>query len=47
MFSSLFPSAGEITQGWAAAVKMGATYKTFTGTVGIHPTSSEEFTTLS
>jgi thioredoxin reductase (NADPH) len=45
-FHILGPNAGEITQGWAAAVRLGATYKTFSSTVGIHPTVSEEFTTL-
>jgi len=40
-------AAGEITQGWAAAVRLGATYESFRTTIGIHPTISEEFTTLS
>jgi thioredoxin reductase (NADPH) len=40
------PNAGEVTQGWAAAVRLGATYESFTTTVGIHPTVAEEFTTL-
>lgn len=46
-FHVLGPNAGEITQGWACAIRLGATYEAFTSTVGIHPTSSEEFTTLS
>jgi thioredoxin reductase (NADPH) len=46
-FHILGPHAGEVTQGWAAAMKLGATYETFTQTVGIHPTVAEEFTTLS
>jgi thioredoxin reductase (NADPH) len=46
-FHVLGPNAGEITQGWAAAVRMGATYESFCSTVGIHPTMSEEFTQLS
>lgn len=45
-FHILSPNAGEITQGWAAALKLGATYESFTSTIGIHPTISEEFTTL-
>ncbi len=45
-FHVLGPNAGEITQGWAAAVKMGATYQSFCETVGIHPTVAEEFTQL-
>lgn len=46
-FHILGPNAGEVTQGWAAAMRLGATYETFTQTVGIHPTVAEEFTTLS
>jgi thioredoxin reductase (NADPH) len=45
-FHVLGPNAGEITQGWAAALRLGATYKTFTSTVGIHPTVSVELTGL-
>jgi thioredoxin reductase (NADPH) len=45
-FHVLGPNAGEITQGWACALRLGATYESFTSTVGIHPTTSEEFTTL-
>lgn len=45
-FHIVGPHAGEITQGWAAAVRMGATYDDFVETIGIHPTISEEFTTL-
>lgn len=45
-FHILGPNAGEVTQGWAAAMRLGATYQTFTETVGIHPTVAEEFTTL-
>ena len=39
------PNAGEITQGFAVAIKMGATKADFDATVGIHPTTAEEFTT--
>jgi glutathione reductase (NADPH) len=39
-------SAGEIIQGVAIAVKMGATKKDFDATVGIHPTAAEEFVTM-
>jgi len=38
------PHAGEITQGFALAVKMGVTKKDMDNLVGIHPTSAEEFT---
>jgi len=40
------PNAGEITQGFAVAIKMGAKKSDFDATVGIHPTTAEEFTTL-
>lgn len=40
------PNAGEITQGYAVAIKLRATKKDFDMTVGIHPTCSEVFTTL-
>ena len=45
-FHYLGPNAGEVTQGYAVAMKMGATKKDFDETVGIHPTVSEEFTIL-
>ncbi|CAM5212046.1 glutathione-disulfide reductase [Oligella ureolytica] len=35
--------AGEITQGFAVAIKAGATKADFDGTIGIHPTAAEEF----
>lgn len=38
--------ADEIIQGFAVAVKMGATKKDFDNTVAIHPTSGEELVTL-
>lgn len=38
--------AAEIIQGVAIAVKMGATKAKFDATVGIHPTSAEEFVTM-
>jgi glutathione reductase (NADPH) len=38
--------AGEIIQGVAIAVKMGATKANFDATVGIHPSSAEEFVTM-
>ncbi len=40
------PDAGEIIQGIAIAVKMGATKAQFDATIGIHPTAAEEFVTL-
>ncbi|MBV9387091.1 MAG: glutathione-disulfide reductase [Chroococcidiopsidaceae cyanobacterium CP_BM_ER_R8_30] len=38
--------AAEIIQGIAIAVKMGATKKDFDATLGIHPSTAEEFVTL-
>ena len=40
------PNAGEMTQGFGVAIKMGATKQDFDNTVGIHPTTAEEFTGL-
>ncbi|HWA38677.1 MAG TPA: glutathione-disulfide reductase [Burkholderiales bacterium] len=40
------PDAGEIIQGVAIAVKLGATKAQFDQTIGIHPTAAEEFVTL-
>lgn len=40
------PDAGEIVQGFAVAMKAGATKAVFDGTVGIHPTAAEEFVTM-
>lgn len=40
------PVAGEIIQGFAAALKCGITMKILKNTVGIHPTVAEEFTRL-
>ncbi|WP_111496289.1 MULTISPECIES: glutathione-disulfide reductase [Marinobacter] len=40
------PEAGEILQGLAVAIKAGATKAMFDSTVGIHPTSAEEFVTM-
>ncbi|MGH8821657.1 MAG: glutathione-disulfide reductase, partial [Rhodoferax sp.] len=40
------PDAGEIVQGFAVALKLGATKRDFDATVGIHPTAAEEFVTL-
>jgi len=42
----LGPVAGEVIQGFAAAVKSGLTIKVLLNTVGIHPTTAEEFTRL-
>lgn len=39
-------SAAEIIQGIAIALKMGATKANFDATVGIHPSSAEEFVTM-
>ncbi|MCY4425960.1 MAG: glutathione-disulfide reductase [Halieaceae bacterium] len=38
--------AAEIVQGISIALKAGATKATFDGTIGIHPTSAEEFVTM-
>ncbi|XP_034839961.1 thioredoxin reductase 1, mitochondrial-like isoform X1 [Maniola hyperantus] len=40
------PVAGEVIQGFAAAVKCGITMEQLSNTVGIHPTVAEEFTRL-
>jgi len=40
------PDAGEIIQGIAIAVKLGATKAQFDATIGIHPTAAEEFVTM-
>jgi glutathione reductase (NADPH) len=42
----LGPEAGEIIQGVAIAVKLGATKAQFDATIGIHPTAAEEFVTM-
>ena len=39
-------AADEMLQGFAVAVKMGATKKDFDDTIAIHPTSAEEFVTM-
>jgi len=38
--------AGEIIQGFAVALKAGATKAVFDATIGIHPTAAEEFVTM-
>lgn len=40
------PDAAEITQGFAVAMKAGATKVHFDATIGIHPSSAEEFVTM-
>jgi glutathione reductase (NADPH) len=40
------PEAGEILQGIGIAVKCGATKAQLDATIGIHPTTAEEFVTL-
>jgi glutathione reductase (NADPH) len=40
------PDAGEIIQGIAIAIKLGATKAQFDATLGIHPTAAEEFVTM-
>ncbi|WP_298830317.1 glutathione-disulfide reductase [uncultured Piscinibacter sp.] len=38
--------AGEVVQGFAVAMKAGATKSQFDATIGIHPTAAEEFVTM-
>jgi len=45
-FHYLGPNAGEVTQGFGIALKMGATKADFDNLIGIHPTTAENFTTL-
>jgi len=40
------PGADEMLQGFAVAVRMGATKEDFDDTVAIHPTIAEELVTL-
>ena len=40
------PDAGEICQGMAIAMRVGATKRDFDRTIGIHPTAAEEFVTM-
>ena len=42
----LGPDAGEVIQGIAIAVKLGATKAQFDATIGIHPTAADEFVTM-
>ncbi|CAJ0587953.1 unnamed protein product, partial [Mesorhabditis spiculigera] len=42
----LTPTAGEITQGFAIGLKLGAKKRDFDRLIGIHPTVAEQFTTL-
>uniref|UniRef100_A0A8D1L638 Thioredoxin reductase 1, cytoplasmic n=1 Tax=Sus scrofa TaxID=9823 RepID=A0A8D1L638_PIG len=46
-FHILGPNAGEVTQGFAAALKCGLTKDQLDSTIGIHPVCAEVFTTLS
>ncbi|ODM90591.1 Thioredoxin reductase 1, cytoplasmic [Orchesella cincta] len=46
-FHYLGPNAGEVTQGFAVALRLGATKADFDSTIGIHPTTAETFTTMS
>jgi len=45
-FHFVGPNAGEITQGFALALRLGAKKKDFDKTVGIHPTDAESFTAM-
>ena len=42
----LGPEAGEIIQGFAVAIRAGATKAIFDSTIGIHPAAAEEFVTM-
>jgi len=46
-FHYLGPNAGEVTQGFGIALKLGATKADFNNLIGIHPTTAENFTTVS
>lgn len=43
----LGPNAGEVMQGFGTAMRLGCTFEDIVETVGIHPTTAEEITTLS
>ena len=45
-FHYVGPNAGEITQGFALAVRLGAKKADFDSMVGIHPTDAESFCSL-
>jgi len=45
-FHYLGPNAGEVTQGFALAMKLGVTKADIDNSIGIHPTTAENFTTL-
>ncbi|KAM9482966.1 thioredoxin reductase 3 [Clarias gariepinus] len=45
-FHYLGPNAGEVTQGFGAAMKCGVTKEQLDTTIGIHPTCAEIFTTM-
>ena len=46
-FHFVGPNAGEVTQGFALAVKCGATKEMFDNLIGIHPTDAEAFCSMS
>lgn len=46
-FHFVGPNAGEVTQGFALALRLGATKADFDNTVGIHPTDAESFMGMS
>jgi len=45
-FHYLGPNAGEVTQGFALGIRLGATKGDFSSLIGIHPTTAETFTTM-
>jgi len=46
-FHFVGPNAGEVTQGFTLALKLGATKADFDDVLGIHPTDAEGFCDLS
>ena len=46
VYMVLVSGVDEMIQGFAVAIKMGATKADFDNTVAIHPTGSEEFVTM-
>lgn len=45
-FHFIGPNAGEVTQGFALAIKLGATKADFDDLIGLHPTDAEAFSSL-
>ena len=45
-FHFVGPNAGEVTQGYSLALRLGALKADFDKLIGIHPTDAEAFTTM-